>query len=47
MDRSELKEIIRRVIERVQQEELQSPQPGCTFNDNCDVTTKYGVSEES
>lgn len=47
MSRDELKEIIRRVIVRMQQEEPpHSPLPGCTFNDNCDATTLYAVGEE-
>ncbi len=50
MDRQDLKEIIRRIIEKVQEEEgKDAPQPACIFNDNCDggPTTMYAVGEES
>jgi len=46
MDRTELKDILRRVIERLKEE--QAPQQGCMFGDGaCDGTTLYGVGEES
>ena len=46
MTREELKEIIARVIERIEGEE--SPQPACIFGDlpDCDYTTEYAVGEE-
>ena len=47
MDRADLVEIIRRVIEKVKAE---APEPACLFysdyNDNCDVTTRYAIGEE-
>ena len=50
MDRQDLKEIIRRIIKKVQQEaDRDAPRPACIFNDNCDggPTTMYAVGEES
>lgn len=52
MDRQELKEIIHRIIEQVQQDKAadrDAPQPACIFSDNCDggPTTKYAVGEEA
>ena len=47
MTREELKEIIARVIEQVQDDE--APKPACLFGDEpdpCDMTTFYGVGEE-
>ncbi len=46
MDRDDLKEIIIRVIEELEDE--QSPQPACVYGDGggCDVTTLYAVGEE-
>ena len=49
MSRNELKEIIARVIVRLENE---APKPGCIFGDcdnscdACDVTTYYAVGEE-
>ena len=48
MSRDELKEIIRRVI--VQMQDDDGPRAACMFGDNttpCDATTKYNVGEES
>ena len=46
MNRSELKEIIARVIGRMTEGE--APRPGCVFNDSpCDATTWYSVGEEA
>jgi hypothetical protein len=48
MSRSELKEIVERIIKRVEEEARKSPQPACIFYDNtCDVTTMYAVNEEA
>ena len=50
MNREELKEIIARVIVRINDEE--APNPACLFGDveppppDCDYTTFYGVGEE-
>ena len=49
MNREELKEIIARVIERINDEE--TPAPACLFGDvepppPCDYTTFYGIGEE-
>ena len=46
MTREELKEIIARVIERIQDEE--TPKPACLFGDwpDCDATTDYGIGED-
>ncbi|MBI4705749.1 MAG: hypothetical protein HY744_32045 [Deltaproteobacteria bacterium] len=51
MTRSELKEIICKVIEKMREErkraEHETPAPACIFQDHpCDVTTKYGINEE-
>ncbi len=49
MTREELKEIIRRVFERLQEEPEDAPAPACIFKDQpdpCDVTTYYAVGEE-
>jgi hypothetical protein len=48
MSRNELKEIIVKVIEKMQREkdEGDAPTPACLFGDNCDATTKYGMNEE-
>jgi hypothetical protein len=49
MSRNELKDIIARVIVRLENE---APKPACLFNDNppdpdpCDMTTRYAVGEE-
>ena len=46
MSRNELKEIIARIIVRLEDE---APKPGCIFGDcdaACDVTTKYAIGEE-
>ncbi len=50
MDRADLVEIIRRVIEKVKAE---APEPACIFynddpfEDPCDITTYYNVGEEA
>jgi hypothetical protein len=49
MSREDLKDIISRVLDRLQNE---APQPACLFSDGpcdspCDVTTRYAVGEES
>ena len=47
MTRDELKEIIARVIQRINDEE--APKPACLFGDEgvpCDATTLYGIGEE-
>ncbi len=45
MSREDLKDIIRRVLDRLQDE---SPTPACLFGDSeCDMTTKYAVNEEA
>ena len=47
MTREELKEIIARVIERINDEA--APRPACLFGDEvnpCDMTTFYGLGEE-
>ncbi len=51
MSRDELKEIILRVIDRLQQgQEEGAPTPACIFRDNggepCDTTTRYAIDEE-
>ncbi len=45
MSREDLKDIIRRVLDRLQDE---APTPACLFGDapECDVTTYYAVGEE-
>ncbi len=47
MSREDLKDIISRVLDRLQNE---APQPACLFADSpcdsCDVTTRYAVGEE-
>lgn len=48
MDRKDLKEIIKRVIERVQREQ-KAPRPACLYGDNNPPpgpTTMYAVGEE-
>lgn len=47
MSRDDLKEIIVRVIEEL--EDDQAPLPACAFfgDGGCDVTTRYAVGEES
>jgi len=50
MERQDLKEIIHRIIKKVQEEaDKDAPQPACIFNDNCDggPTTMYAVGEEN
>ena len=50
MTREEMKEIIRTVIEKMQDTSSdQTPSPACIFGDDpnpCDVTTEYAVGEE-
>lgn len=47
MNREDLKEIIRRVLEKMQGQADESPTLACIFNDMpCDVTTEYAVGEE-
>ena len=47
MSREDLKEIISRVVARLQE---QAPRPACLWGDDvqkpCDVTTYYAVGEE-
>lgn len=50
MSREDLKEIISRVVARLEEE---APKPACFFSDNpcdqcdeCDITTFYAVGEE-
>ena len=47
MNREDLREIIARVIERIEDEE--APKPACFFGDDgeCDATTRYAIGEES
>ena len=48
MTREELKEIIARVIERIENDD-DAPTPACLFGDweePCDGTTEYAVGEE-
>ena len=45
MTREDLKEIITRVLERIQDDE-EAPKPACLFGDTCDATTRYAVGEE-
>ena len=46
MSRDELKEVIIRVIDQLQEIE-EAPAPGCIFHDSqCDATTKYAIGEE-
>ena len=49
MERTELKEIIQRVLARLSSEEAgDAPRPACMFNDvPCDATTDYSVGEEA
>ncbi len=45
MNRKELKEILERIVDKMEQ----APQPACIFGDEvepCDMTTKYAVGEE-
>ena len=49
MNRDDLKEVICRVIDALQQGD--TPTPGCIFGDHpcdnpCDITTHYAVGEE-
>ena len=47
-DRKDLKEIICRVIDKVNTED-EAPVAGCLFGDtcdSCDVTTRYAIGEE-
>ena len=47
MSREDLKEIIGRVLVRLQQ---QAPRPACLWVDDpepCDTTTRYGINEEA
>ena len=48
MSRDDLKDIIIRVIDQLNDEDP-APQPGCIlFGDNsCDMTTKYNINEEA
>ena len=50
MDRTEMTEIVREVIERLQQlDHDETPNPACIYGDApnpCDVTTFYGMNEE-
>ena len=45
MTKEELKEIIARVLKRIQDEE--TPKPACLFGDwpDCDYATDYGIGE--
>ena len=49
MSRDELKDIIKKIVEKIEN----SPETACLFGDNpcdtcdnCDVTTRYAVGEE-
>jgi hypothetical protein len=47
MSRDELKEIVRRVIERIV-EVTEAPGAACIFSDDpCDITSAYSINEES
>lgn len=48
MTREELKEILSRIIDKLQEPAREdAPPPACIFNDApCDVTTRYAVNEE-
>lgn len=47
MDRNELKEIIKRVIDQMREGEEDTPVLGCIYSDSCDHhTTYYAVGEE-
>jgi hypothetical protein len=46
MNREELKEIIGRIVEKLEEE---APRPACIFGDSggdCDMTTRYAIGEE-
>ena len=48
MTREDLKEIIARVLDRIQDNE-EAPKPACLFGDGtvpCDATSRYSVGEE-
>jgi hypothetical protein len=50
MSREDLKEIVVKVVERLQQEQ-DAPSTGCTFKDSCgvdtcDATSLYAIGEE-
>ena len=47
MDRKDLKEVIVRVIERLNEQD-DTPKTACVFGDGgrCDMTTLYAVGEE-
>jgi hypothetical protein len=49
MSREEIKEIVAEVINRLADDPGEAPRPACIFNDSgpCDVTTDYGINEES
>jgi hypothetical protein len=48
MSREDLKDIIGRIIRKLEQERDESAPPvACIFGDNCDVTTKYAINEEN
>lgn len=48
MNREDLKDLIRRVIERLgDTDKDNAPRPACFYGDQCDATTKYGISEEA
>ena len=52
MTRQEMKEIILKVIDKVNEaEQCDAPPPACIFADSppdpCDVTTYYGIGEEA
>lgn len=49
MNRSELKEIIQRIVKQIQQERKDAPQPACLYGDNPTPgpTTKYAIGEEA
>jgi len=47
MTRSELKEIITKVIKKLEEKGKTAPTPACLYGDApCDVTTFYAVGEE-
>lgn len=48
MERAELRELIRRVIARMEEmaADREAPRPACLWGDTCDATTDYAVGEE-
>jgi hypothetical protein len=48
MNRTEIKEIVCKVLEKLQQERDEQPETACVYGDGggCDMTTLYAVGEE-